>query len=314
MKIDDSQDYLMRLACAVMDTNAFEVALGSKSNNSPTLRGLYPLSSLMNHQCVPNTTHIFNSQQTMILKATVLIPKDEQIFTTYVRLTWSTPIRRTNLLATKHFFCQCRRCEDRTECGTNTNALHCFNCKGTALATYFGTSPDPIWECTDCEAVMERYKVRAVMLMLGNKLAGIERSGKVEDMLEFLEKFLPQFVPATSQIGVELKYKIVWTLGYAQGYGFEGNCSLSTMYPNKEAERERGSRKQNCEFCFLILELSQRLLNIKKKICEDLLEYLHCLESGKSKMRALLLYELYCCIREQYKRNHNEVIINFQNF
>lgn len=64
----------------------------------------------------------------------------------------------------------------------------------------------------------------------------------------------------------------------------------------------------------MFLDLSQRLLNIKKKLCEDLLEYLHCLGAGKSKMRAMLLYELYCCIREQYMRNHNEVIINFTKF
>lgn len=234
MNIGDSQDRLMRLACAVMDTNAFEVALGSKGN-SPTLRGLYPLSSLMNHRCVPNTTHIFDSRQIMVVKATVPIPKDAQIFTTYVRLTWSTPIRRTNLLATKHFFCRCPRCEDRTECGTDTNALYCFNCKGTALARYFGTSTDPIWECVDCEATMEQYKVRAVMLMLGNKLAGIARSGKVEDMLVFLERFLPQFAPVTSQIGVELKYRIVWTLGYAQGYGYEGKSTTYHLYEGDKA-------------------------------------------------------------------------------
>ncbi|KAF2898612.1 hypothetical protein ILUMI_07558 [Ignelater luminosus] len=69
---------------------------------------------------------------------------------------------------------------------------------------------------------------------------------------------------------IELKYKLVWILGYHQKY--------------------------------LWRDLSEELLNEKETICRELLELLEKLEAGKNKMRGLISYELYCCLRERQRR------------
>jgi len=91
--------------CAVMDTNSFEVRRGA----GVKLRGLYPLASLMNHDCVPNTRHVFDAQDKMLVFATVDIAKGTPVTSTYTQALWSTPHRRAHLRATKCFECACKR-------------------------------------------------------------------------------------------------------------------------------------------------------------------------------------------------------------
>lgn len=43
-------------------------------------------------------------------------------------------------------------------------------------------------------------------------------------------------------------------------------------------------------------------LERKEAICRELLDLLWLLRTGKSKMRGLLLYELYLCVREKQRR------------
>ena len=119
----------MRLACRVMDANAFETALVPKNginNNSvtateelrplngtmPSLRGLYPLAAMMNHACTPNTRHAYDENQHMIVRAAVKIPVGTEITNSYTALLWGSPVRRHHLLHTKHFLCECPRCAD----------------------------------------------------------------------------------------------------------------------------------------------------------------------------------------------------------
>lgn len=64
---------------------------------------------------------------------------------------------------------------------------------------------------------------------------------------------------------------------------------------------------------FQLLDLSQRHLELKTTFCEELLEYLDNLKVGQSKLRGLLLYELYSCKREQQQRNYTKVGQNIFN-
>jgi hypothetical protein len=126
----------MRLACCVMDANAFETAqipkemVNNKSTVSaeqdrplnsltPSLRGLYPLASMMNHACTPNTRHGYNEHQRMAVRAASHIPAGTEITNSYTSLLWGTTARRHHLALTKHFLCACSRCSDpqvRAEC------------------------------------------------------------------------------------------------------------------------------------------------------------------------------------------------------
>lgn len=71
--------------------------------------GLYPLGSLANHRCHPNTNHVFDSQQRMVARAATLIKEGDEIFHSYTRIIWGTASRLYHLKNTKHFICKCKR-------------------------------------------------------------------------------------------------------------------------------------------------------------------------------------------------------------
>lgn len=127
LKFDNNEEDFLRHVCKVLDANAFELVSGTEENNV-TLRGLYPLASLANHSCVPNTMHVFDKNHVMIKRASNFIQKGEEITHSYTRLIWSTPTRQYNLHRTKHFRCKCRRCLDPTEFGTYMSAFICRKC------------------------------------------------------------------------------------------------------------------------------------------------------------------------------------------
>ncbi|KAK9709468.1 SET domain [Popillia japonica] len=259
-RLSEDEEIFLRFVCSVLDANAFEVVVGNETKQS-ALRGLYPLSSLANHNCSPNTAHIFDNKQRMIVRAAVFIAKDAEIFHSYVRIVWGTLTRRYLLYLTKHFACGCERCCDPSEFGGKLSGLKCQGCPGIALPV------EPLqlkcnWEWS--------------------RVQNIDEANDVQEMFKFLDEKLSQLVPPTNQIAVELKYKLVWRLGYRPGY--------------------------------LWKELSLEYLERKEAICRELLELLSRLKVGQCKMRGLLLYELYLCLQEKQRRGLNESIeINNNN-
>lgn len=113
------EEAFMRLACCVMDANAFETAqiplvkaVRTEEGTTPSLRGLYPLASMMNHACTPNTRHGYDERQRMAVRAAMHIPAGTEITNSYTSLLWGTTARRYQLAVTKHFLCACSRCSD----------------------------------------------------------------------------------------------------------------------------------------------------------------------------------------------------------
>ncbi|KAL1494288.1 hypothetical protein ABEB36_009911 [Hypothenemus hampei] len=259
---EDDENFLKNV-CRALDANAFEVALGCETSPS-SVKGLYPLGSLANHSCVPNTMHVFNEKREMIVKAAVFIPKNSEIFHSYTRIIWGTITRLFHLHNTKHFICKCPRCKDPKEFGTYMSAILCKLCKGVIIPVNqykaFGK-----WQCQDCKNVIAGKEIGELMSLLGSILRDI-RNDDFPFMYRFLQGKLKSVVPEYNQVTVELKYKIVWILGYKSGYSWN--------------------------------ELSLEQLRIKEDICQELLLLLEKLRCGQSKMRGLLLYELFCCKRE----------------
>ena len=111
--LNPEDENFMKRVCRVLDTVSFEAAI--EHNNSITsLRALYPMGGLLNHQCVPNTRHLFDSNKKLSVYAAKPINENEEITMTYVDITWDTMLRKHFLKATKHFDCICTRCSDPT--------------------------------------------------------------------------------------------------------------------------------------------------------------------------------------------------------
>lgn len=133
-EIPVAQIEIMRIMNTVLKRNAFRISNNS-SKKKVSLRGLYPVSSLMNHSCVPNTRNVFRKDYSMAVYASKSIEIGEEIFTCYTGQLWCTPARRCHLYKTKKFWCKCARCGDNSEMETNLSALKCFskNCSGVIL-------------------------------------------------------------------------------------------------------------------------------------------------------------------------------------
>lgn len=222
IKLDGNDEEFMRNVCCVLDSNAFETRVNVGDSQSQSLRGLYPLSSLLNHSCAPNTTHLFDDEQKMIVKASVPIKKDSEILNYYTALLWSTASRRHHLATTKHFWCQCERCKDPQEFGVCLNGLKCIaqGCQGVIFPL------DPLdngskWQCELCHNVVTSQKIGIVQSGLGGFLKTVDLTD-MDDLMNFIQNRLPKVVPASNQISIELKNQVVWTLGHTEKYSCSG--------------------------------------------------------------------------------------------
>lgn len=219
LEISQQDEDFMKFLCAVLDANAFEVTV-TKGDNEASLRGLYPLASLANHQCVPNTTHVFDCDQNMLVVASIFIQKDTEIFHAYTRLLWGTLTRRYHLMRTKHFSCRCPRCLDPTEMGTNIMALLCKKCKGCVLPKSTFTKVLE-WECTRCKEPVPEKQIGFTLSVLGAWLKPLDKETVDEMIVALKERFL-KVVPGCNEIVLEMKYKLLWILGYREGYFWTG--------------------------------------------------------------------------------------------
>ena len=131
----------------VLDVNAFEI----RGRGGGGLRGLYPLTAMMNSSCSPNTQNSIDNDWTCRVRAVRLIKKGEEICDTYTTTLTNTIYRRKSLKSSKYFDCFCARCSDPTEFGTHFSTLLCrvADCSGFSLCQD-PTSSTSDWKCLKC--------------------------------------------------------------------------------------------------------------------------------------------------------------------
>lgn len=217
LNIKEDEETFMRFVCLVMDANAFEVLINFEDDQT-SVKGLFPLGSLANHSCCPNTWHVFDEKQHMIVRACKFIPQGSEIFHSYSRLIWSTFTRRYHLYRTKHFFCKCQRCQDPTEFGSYLGSILCRVCKGKVIPI---DCKNGKWQCETCSTLVKKDEVAKITSLLGSALNCFD-DDDINLMLRFLDQKLINLVPETNETTVELKYKIVWILGHQQGFNWSG--------------------------------------------------------------------------------------------
>lgn len=156
----------------------------------------------------------------MVARAAVFIPKGMEIFHSYSRIIWGTPIRIFHLLNTKHFICKCERCSDPTEFHTYMSSICCTRCKGNVVPVN-SLSSGSKWECEACKQLVTGKEVGRTMSLLGSVLKGFDNRD-FNIMYRFLNNKLLIMVSENNEITVELKYKMIWILGYQEGFTWKG--------------------------------------------------------------------------------------------
>jgi len=110
--------------------------------------GVFPLFSLINHSCAPNTITMVGSDRKLQLRAVEDIRIGEEVTTRYGGLNIGQPRRSQLLLDHWGFVCTCKRCRDPTEFNTFNSGVVCpsSDCPGFLLP-----SRALLWSCNVCQ-------------------------------------------------------------------------------------------------------------------------------------------------------------------
>nr|KAF7413254.1 hypothetical protein H0235_013105 [Vespula pensylvanica] len=250
-------DFMMMVS-GIFNTNSFETIVVQDKDHYTSLRGLYPMGALLNHACVPNTRHHYDSQQQLYVIAVRPISAGEEITMTYIDLFWDTILRRQVLNITKNFFCRCSRCSDPTEHGSLLNALYCAGdyCSGILLPC------DPLnnesaWMCNRCRTIIKSRQIHSIRSGLSSILK--ENIAKhPREILKFLQKELSILIPPSNYLMADIKYSIISYFGKTEDLLWE--------------------------------DLTDAELAIKSSFCTDLLSILNILGCGQCRKRGSEAY------------------------
>ena len=255
---------------ARIDDEEFTSAGGNDS-----IRGLYQIASIPNHDCMANTTHTFASLEDsfrMTVTAARDIVKGEEITHSYVEAQEPFLARQELLKMGKFFQCSCSRCSDPTELKTYSSSLLC---PAPKCRTIIGGAPvitknvkdlSSDWSCTKCDKLFPVAKISNVCGAIKEHAERLEYNKERPEECgiaaheAFLKKYKPVLHPNHVTL-IRVKYNLAKMYGRMDG--FEAN------------------------------NLSAELLERKRGLCEEVLGVLDVIMPGSTRMRGVMLYELH---------------------
>ena len=109
------------LHCSLDLARRHSITLNMARNNGGM--GLFPLFALFNHSCVPNAKFLVYPDANLAVQAQTRISKGQEIVVSLVQTLEPTWKRRARLMRDFMLACNCKRCSDPTELGSNLSAL-----------------------------------------------------------------------------------------------------------------------------------------------------------------------------------------------
>lgn len=271
---DVSEESIQRI-CGILDINALETNV--------EMSALYPITCIMEHNCIPNTIHYFSEDVDLYritVKAACSIKKGEHITTMYTHALWGTQARREHLKETKYFDCTCKRCSDPTEMGTNLSSLKCLGsetglCGGTQIPV------DPLnykteWACDKCVIKIGCEQVALLVNQIGDEVDTVQANKPTVKELENLLEKMTTFLHPHHYHVYSVKHSLLQLYGYQQGY-----------LPN---------------------QLDDDLLRRKATMCKELLKITQKIDPGNARLclySGVILHELHLATMDLTKRQWN---------
>jgi len=187
----------------------------------------------------------------------------------YTHSLWGSAGRRDHLNTNKKFWCQCERCADPTEFGTNFSTIYS---NGVALMPASPLKENSPWVSKDGGIEISYEEVCDNMSEIGTELAMLQMNGSVEDYKEFLEKY--------SSVLHRNHYHML-----------TAKHSLMQMYGRTEG--------------YLIQDMTDDQLKEKETLCREMIELCTKLDPCKVRLQIYLgvsLYELHLPLLQYGKR------------
>ena len=107
--------------------------------------------------------------------------------------------------------------------------LKCKDCCGPVLPVGL-LSCKINWECVKCREKLGEEDANFVHSVWGVCLMNLSKEEDPHLLLKVLKEKIPKFVCDNNQVAVELKYKLVWILGYNEGYAWGGTYDSAQLY------------------------------------------------------------------------------------
>lgn len=173
-----TEDQIMRFV-GIAQINGHEVP-----TTLPACVSVYAKASLVEHNCRPNLSKSFTEKGEIVLWARFPIPKGTHLSICYTDALWGTEARKHHLKQTKFFDCNCERCRDKTEFGTNFSAVKCSgfsegsSCSGLLLPRSVDELTG-VWSCDKCTAQVKYGQINEVLTRAGRDLEAMR--GSVEN-------------------------------------------------------------------------------------------------------------------------------------
>lgn len=169
------EDEILKVA-GIVQINGHEVPL-----TEPAHVAIYDLASFIEHSCAPNLTKSFTSKADLVLWAPNAIKKGEHLSICYSDALWGTANRQNHLQQTKMFQCDCLRCNDITEFGTNFSAVKCngSDCSGLLLPEASNKWNAP-WQCNVCRERVESTYVDHILEKASKDSDAMDKSDENE--------------------------------------------------------------------------------------------------------------------------------------
>ncbi|XP_071455230.1 uncharacterized protein [Hetaerina americana] len=264
-------------SCGVLQVNAFE----ARSGRGGSAQCLYPCLAIFSHCCVPNIAHTIDSEFNMVGRVSVAVSRGQPLNTSYAHTLSPTMERRKFLHLTKFFDCNCFRCSDPMEMGTNLSTILCRCCAESYEGKVVSTdplNPEAAWKCRECGD--ERSALSVEMLldsledwMPGNRMSedAIPGSDDSLEMEEMLRRFSTILHPNHSML-------TCLRLTLCQLYGNTHKFKLSDFLPI--------------------------MLEHKAELCKSIMKVADVVEPGLTRLRGTILHELFEPLQKLAKIAH----------
>ncbi|XP_045803269.1 histone-lysine N-methyltransferase ASHR1 [Trifolium pratense] len=130
----------------------------------PLGTGLYPVVSIINHSCLPNSVLVFEGRVASV-RALQHVPKGTEVLISYIETAGSTVIRQKALKEQYLFTCVCPRCSKlgQYEDVRENAILEGYRCKTeTCDGFLLRTTDGKAFQCQECGLVRDKEEIKQI--------------------------------------------------------------------------------------------------------------------------------------------------------
>lgn len=147
---------------AKLATNAHTIC---DSELRPLGTGLYPVISIINHSCLPNSVLVFEGNMAVV-RAVQPVPRASEVLISYIETAGSTMTRQKTLKEQYYFTCTCPRCSNLGQPNDikESSILEGYRCKDVKCNGFLlRDSDNKGFICQQCGLLRDREELKKIL-------------------------------------------------------------------------------------------------------------------------------------------------------